>query len=202
MNIKTITISREYGSGGRIIGKILSEELGFDFYDKEIVSLVAKESGFNKDYIDEVEEKKDSKFWDNPYMINTVFNFKDFNKSNISNKDKIQIIQSDIIRNLTNNKPCIIIGRCADYVLNDREDVLNIFIYSNMEDKINRVINEYKVDEKDIENIIKNMDKSRANYYEMYTGQKWGNTKNYHMSLDSSKFGLRGCIEIIKNLLD
>lgn len=199
MGIRIITISREYGSGGRLIGQMLAQDLVLAFYDKEIVSLVAKESGFDIDYVKKTGEYAKSKFWDGAYLAGSRGTSPYLGSNLLSNRDKIQILQSKIIRNLADQVPCIIVGRCADYILNDRDDVLNVFIHSDIKDREKRVMDEYNIKRKDVKKEIMTTDKARSNHYEIYTGQKWGDSNNYHMTLNSGLFGLEGCKEIIKS---
>ncbi|NMB10352.1 MAG: cytidylate kinase-like family protein [Tissierellia bacterium] len=199
MSIKIITISREYGSGGHLIGQMLAQDLVLAFYDKEIVSLVAKESGFDIDYINKTGETAKSKFWDGAYLAGSRGTSPYLGNNLLSNRDKIQILQSKIIRNLADQVPCVIVGRCADYILNDRDDVLNVFIHSDIKSREKRVREEYNIKNRNIKKEILTIDKARSNHYEIYTGQKWGDSNNYDLTLNSGLFGLENCKELIKS---
>lgn len=178
-----ITISREYGSGGRFVGKLLAEKLGINFYDKELISLTAKESGLSKDYISIKDEKKKS----GNYMNN--------------NDDRIFIAEKKVIENLSRNESCVIVGRCADYILKDKKDVLKVFLYSNMEDKIKRVVKYYGIDKNKAEKIIEKENKERAKHYKYYTDRDWILTTNYDIMINVDKYGIESVVDYIINLI-
>lgn len=178
-----ITISREYGSGGRYVGKLLAEKLGIPCYDKEIIVDTAKESGLDIEYIKENEQIKND--------FNIYYN----------NDDNIYLCESKVIKNLA-MKPCIIIGRCADYILKDRNDVYNVFLYSSMDKKIDRVTKYYGIDAEKAKNEINKVNKRRAIHYEYYTNQKWNDVGNYDLAVNVDTLGVENTALMIKNIIE
>lgn len=192
----TVTISREYGSGGRLIGEIVAKKLDIAFYNRNLIDLTAERSGFAKDYITKREEQISSRFiWPNPISLRGGGSVPSGNY--YMNEDKMFIIQSNIIKELAQKESCVIVGRCADYVLQDSIDCLNIFIRSDQHHKLARLIDEYGVDEKKAKDVAANTDKGRYNYYTRYTNIRWGNSKHYNLVIDSGMFGIEGCAELI-----
>lgn len=177
-----ITISREYGSGGRYVGQILAESLGIPFYDKEVISLAAKESGYSEEYIRENEQKKKT------------------NSSEYNSDDQIFIAESKVIENLSKNS-CVIVGRCADYILKDKKNVVKIFLYSSMEDKVKRAVKYYGMDRKTAEKSIKKINKERAKHYEYYTNQKWTDFSHYDLAINVDSLGVEKTAEMIRSIL-
>lgn len=178
-----ITISREYGSGGRYVGKLLAEKLGIPCNDKEIIVDTAKESGLDIEYIKENEQIKND--------FNIYYN----------NDDNIYLCESKVIKNLA-MKPCIIIGRCADYILKDRNDVYNVFLYSSMDKKIDRVTKYYGIDAEKAKNEINRVNKRRAKHYEYYTNQKWNDVGNYDLAVNVDTLGVENTALMIKNIIE
>ena len=181
---KLVTISREYGSGGRIIGKILAEKLGVPFYDKEIIDMAVQESGFSREMIESAELKAKSSF---AYNLASALNFSEgMSSSPLSVNEKLFLAQFQVIAEIGNKEEGVIVGRCADYVLKDVPGVTNVFVHAEIEDRIKRSIEVYG-DEKDkIEHVINTYDKARQNYYNYHTCQKWGEYKNYNLAINSS----------------
>lgn len=190
---KIIAISRQFGSGGCTIGKLLSEQLDIPLYDREIISHVAKESGFAESYIEEKGEYSSSDKASGMFINRSCY-------TSASNEDTIWNFQTKFITEHAEKEPCIIIGRCADYILRDRPDVLRVFIHADMEERIKRITEVYKINDSDPEKLLHQKDKRRAAYYQFYTDIKWGDTKNFHITLDSSAFGIEKCVEILKTL--
>ena len=192
-----ITIGRQFGSGGRAIGEKLAEKLGVPFYDKELISLAAKESGMNPDVFNEVDEKAANSLL---YSLSMgMYNFgSGFSPmGDLPVNDKLYILQHKIIRNIAEKGSCVIVGRCADYVLRDRSDCVNVFIHANMEFRKQEAVKKHGIDEAHAEHIISKTDKSRANYYSFYSGQKWGMTENYDLCIDSSKLSEDHIVDLI-----
>lgn len=177
-----ITIAREYGSGGRYVGKLLANELNIPCYDKEIIRLTAKESGLEENYIKMQEQTK-----------------KDFNVY-YNNDDKIFLSETNVIKKLA-KKPCIIIGRCADYVLKNQKNVYKIYLYSDMNSKINRVVKYYNVDNTKARKEIEKINKDRKKHYNYYTNQKWDNLSNYDIAINVDVLGVEKTVEAIKAIL-
>ena len=198
-NKTIITISRQFGSGGREIGKKIADQLGIPFYDKELIEIAAKESGMDKELFEEDDARTSKGFrllgalgYSLGGPLSTI--------TELSLNDRLYLVQEEVIKGVACEGSCVIVGRCADYVLRDRSDVLNVYIHADMEDRKERAVHSYEVDERDIEGSIKKIDKRRANYYEYYTDRKWGRAENNDISINSSTFGIDGTVEIIKML--
>ena len=188
-----ITISREFGSGGHFIGEEVSKRLGIPFYDKNIIQQIAEKTGFSEDFVKEQSEYAPSK-----NMFAYAFVGRDHTGSSLS--DQVYAAQTQVIRNLAEKGSCIIIGRCADYILKDRPDTYHIFVYGDEYEKISRTQQLFNLSEKDARAMNRDMDKKRRLHYEYYTDRKWGRAENYDISLNSSTFGIDGCVEIIKEV--
>ena len=186
-----ITLGRQHGSNGREIARKLAEELGYSCYDKEIVDHAAGHSEFSKEIFDSYDEKRVS-----PYIISTP-HFIGFHEGFQLNM-QVASVQFDTIRAIADKDNCIIVGRCADYVLKDRKDCINVFIHANMEYRKERAIEIHDVKKNKAEQIVNKTDKVRANYYSFYSGQKWGLAQNYDISIDSSKLTTDQAVELIE----
>ncbi len=178
-----ITISREYGSGGRFVGKLLADKLGVNFYDKELISLTAKESGLSKEYILKEEQKK------------TNGNYID------NNDDLIFLAEQNIIRKLYQKESCVIVGRCADYALKDKKDVIKVFLYSDMKSKVNRAVKYYGLDKSKAEKEINKINKQRAKHYNHFTDKEWNSFENYDLAINVDKIGIEKTVEMINNTI-
>lgn len=192
-----ITIGRQFGSGGRAIGEKLAEKLGVRFYDKELISMAAKESGMSPDVFKQVDEKAANSLL---YSLSMgMYNFgSGFSAmGDLPVNDKLYMLQHKIIRKIADEESCVIVGRCADYVLKDRTDCVNIFIYADMEYRKQESIKKHGIDPARAEHIINKTDKSRANYYSFYSGQKWGAVENYDLCIDSSKLAEDKIVDLI-----
>ena len=197
MNNKIIlTIGRQFGSGGREIGKKLAKALNIAYYDKELMALAAKESGLSEEFFEKADERASSGL---SYAFTMGYSYMGlFTPYNdILSNDRLFLYQSDTIRNLAEKGSCVIVGRCADYILRERTDCLNVFIYGNTEDRVKRVIEEHRVPDAEAEVHVKKRDKKRAAHYKYITDQEWGDVKNYNLCLDSSKLGIEKCIALI-----
>lgn len=194
-----ITIGREFGSGGRIIGKKLAEALNIPYYDKELLAKSAKENGLSEEIFKNLDESVDFSYYyySVGLMINPMAGVTD-----LSLHDKVQMMQSEMIRKLAEKGPCVIVGRCSDYILQDCVPTLNVFILADKEDKAKRAVEEYGLNAKDIDNALIKMDKQRAQYYNFYTTKRWGKANNYDVCLNSSQFGIDGCVEILKEIVE
>ena len=181
-----ITVSREYGSGGRYIGRLIADKLGIKFYDKDLIAEVAKETGLSEDYIESNEQKRDSLAGlNNGYY------------SGLNNADELFIKESELIKKLAEQESCVIIGRCADFILKDKENVVKVFVYSNIEDKIIRATEIYGLDKNKVEKEIKRIDKLRANHYKYYTEKEWRAHTNYDICINSDTLGVEESAELI-----
>lgn len=191
MSNRVITISREFGSGGRTIGRKVAEKLGIPCYDAMLIQKIAEESGYAADYIRE-EGEYATGGW-----LSTVFTDRTMG---MTNQDKLWTIQSRVITELAEKASCVIVGRCADYILRDKADCLNVFIHASLEKRAERIVTEYGEREETPEQRLKEKDKRRAAYHRFYTDMKWGHAQNYHICLDSGKLGIDKCVEIISRL--
>lgn len=202
MKKKTIiTISRQFGSGGREIGKKLAEQLNIPFYDKELIEIAAKESGMDKELFEE-EGTRTSRGFHLLGALGYSLGGPLSTMTELSLNDRLFIVQSEVVKQVADEGPCVIVGRCADYVLSDRDDVLHVFIHADMEDRKERAIHSYEVDERDIESSVRKIDKRRSNYYEYYTDRKWGSADNYDISINTSTFGIDRSVAIIKDVIE
>lgn len=195
-----ITIGRQVGSGGRQIGKKLAEELGIAFYDKELINLASKESGICGEFFEKADEKTSGSllqaFAMGFSMNNAIFQNNDY----LSNESLFQI-QSDVIRKVAAEKSCILVGRCADYILRDHPDCISIFISASMEDRVRQVMEYNQLTEKEAEEYIHKVDKSRASYYNYYTDKEWGAAASYDLCMNSSVFGIQGTTDFIHSII-
>lgn len=185
-----VTVSREYGSGGRYVAKLLSEKLGVKFYDKEIVTKLAEETGLSEEYIEENEQKRG--------ILSTLENDQ---VTGLSNKDELFIKETELIKKLARKDSCVIVGRCADFILKNNRNVVKVFIYSDMEDKIKRATKFYGLDKEKAEKEIKNIDKQRANHYKYYTEREWKEYSNYDICINSDTFGVEKSADIIYDMI-
>ena len=185
-----ITISREYGSGGRYIGKLIAEKLGIKLFDKEFIEKVAYETGLSEAYIENNEQKR-----------NILESFNSGYYSGLNNSDELFIKESEIIKKLADTESCVIIGRCSDFILQDRKNVFNVFVYSDMENRIKRAIEFYGIDKTKAEKEIKRIDKLRANHYKYYTEKEWNNHTNYDICINSDAIGIENAANLICDML-
>jgi cytidylate kinase len=202
MSKYVITIARGYGSGGKTIGKMLAEELGIPFYDRDLLRLASDDSGINQDLFAKADEKlKKSLLFNiasNVYKGELIPPDSDDFVSN----DNLFNYQAKIIKELATTESCVIIGRCADFVLKDYENVVKVFVHAPLEDCINTLKEMTGKPDKEIEKQIATIDKHRAEYYKYYTGRDWEDVKNYDLCLNSSKLAFGKCVEIVKAYMD
>lgn len=189
MNIPVITIAREYGSGGRLIAEKLAKNLQIPFYDKELIVLASQKSGFTEEYIRQAEQVKSASFLYNLYMTSQVFPM----------SDQIFLLQSKIIQELAEKGPCVILGRCADYVLRDMPNCMNVFVHAPLEERVHRASKEYGDTASNMEDYIRKQDKKRSSYYNYFSQNKWGSVKQYHLAI-SSTFGIQKTAKIIEDV--
>lgn len=186
-----ITISREYGSGGRYIGKLVAEKLGIKLYDKEFIQKVSAETGLSEEYIENKEQKRDVLAG-----LNNGYYF------GLDNSDELFLKESELIKDIAEKESCVIVGRCADFILNEKKDVLKIFIYSDMDNKIKRATEFYGLSKAKAEKEIKHIDKLRANHYKYYTEREWKDFSNYDICINSDKLGVESVAELICKLVN
>ena len=187
---RIITISREFGSGGRFIGEEVAKKLGIAYYDKNIIGQIAEKSGLSPEYIQENAELSPKKG-----LFAYAFSGRDITGKSV--EDMVYEAQRNIILELAEKEPCVIIGRNADYILQDRDDVLNVFIHGDMLEKIKRITGLYNVKEKEAVKMMADTDKRRRTNYSFYTDQNWGKASNYTLCLNSSQLGYDRCEMII-----
>lgn len=189
---KVITIGREFGSGGRTIAKMTGEVLGIPVYDNELLTRMAKESGLARSYI---ERKADGTTLSN-LIARSLSGLGGY--AQMTSEDYLWQIQRKVILELASRGPCIIVGRCADFILKDQVDCLRVFIYADKEKRAKRILHEYK-EESDIpvEQRIEEKDKRRSAFYRYHTDTKWGRVHNYHICLDSGMLGFEACVKIL-----
>lgn len=192
MSNHIITISRQYGSGGRFIGKLLAEKLGIPLYDNELITLAAQKSGYSETIFENVEKTSTHSLLYSLSMFGTTAGV-----YGLPLADKVFIVQSEIIKKVAAEGSCVIVGRCADYILKDEQNIIDVFIHSDIENRIKRAVTYYDLlPEKAKEAIVKT-DKRRASYYNYYTGLRWGDANNYEISLYSDKIGIENCVDIL-----
>ena len=199
MDKKLITISREFGSGGRLIGKRLAEKLDIPYYDKELLDRIAEESGFSKELIVEAEKKAKNSFL---YSLASAMGTGEAGPESLSLNERFFLAQFDTIRRIADEGSCVIVGRCADYVLRGMPEATNVFIYAEEADKIKRAVQEYGVPEDSVKKLMKDTDKARANYYSYHTGRKWGDHVNYNLSIDSGYIEIEDIVNLIIKYTD
>ena len=187
---RIITISREFGSGGRFIGEEVAKKLGIAYYDKNVINEIAEKSGLSPEYIQENAELSPKKG-----LFAYAFSGRDITGKSV--EDMVYEAQRNIILELAEKEPCVIIGRNADYILKDRDDVLNVFIHGDMPEKIKRITGLYNVKEKEAVKTMADTDKRRRTNYNFYTDQNWGKASNYTLCLNSSQLGYDRCEMII-----
>ena len=188
MENRIITISREFGSGGRTIGKMVAEKLGIPCYDAEIIQKMADETGFAPDYVKEAGEYSPGSF------LSAAFSNRMFGPTN---EDILWQHQYRVITELAEKGPCVIVGRCADYILEDKADCLKVFIHADLEFRAKRIVEVYGERAESPEERIKDKDKRRAAYHRFYTNMKWGYAQNYDLTLNSGVLGIDNCVDII-----
>lgn len=196
-----ITISREFGSGGREIGKVLAEQLGIPFYDKELLEIASKESGICQELFVKHDESSTNSFLFSLVMGNYPVTADGRINPDMPLNHKIFLAQFDTIKGLAEKGPCVIVGRCADYVLKNMPNVINFFISGNIIEKKARILERYDIEKNKAEDFIRKTDKRRASYYNYYTDMKWGEAKNYDLCINSSKTGVEGAVKLMKDYI-
>lgn len=196
-NKMIITIGRQYGSAGLEIGKKLAEELGVNLYDKEMLKRAAKESGLCEELFETHDEKPTNSFLYSLVMDTYSLGYSSSSYADMPINHKVFLAQFDTIKKIANEGPCVMVGRCADYALEDYKNVINVFIYADMEQRIRRIAQKYDLTDAKAKDIIVKTDKKRASYYNYYTNKEWGNAKGYDLCLNSGKLGVYGTVKAI-----
>lgn len=194
-----ITIGREYGSGGREIGKALAEKLGISFYDKQIISLAAEKSGLSPEFITNNEQRVRSGFMQN-LAASAAYQSGFFSSQYLPLSETIFISQAQVVRDIAARERAVIVGRCADYILSGRKNTVNIFIHAPIEDRVRRIMALYQLSEADAMKAIATSDKERGNHYFRYTDMKWGKAQNYDICVNSALMGVEKTAEMLAKL--
>lgn len=181
---KVITISRQYGSGGREIGERLAKELGVEFYDNKLLEVAAKNSGIHQSHFEENDEKRSNSLL---YLLSTTYG-----QGGVPFDDSLFFAKLEAIQKIASEESCVIMGRCADYVLKDFSNVLNVFISAPFEQRVKRAEEVYGITPKHSADYVKRIDKQRTSYYNYYTDRRWGQPQNYHLCIDSTALGIEG----------
>lgn len=193
MKNRIITISREFGSGGRTVGKLAAQKLDIPCYDQELIEKIAEQSGFAPEYIKEQGEYAVRARWLSNAMASRFSN-------GLTSQDQLWLIQRKVILELAEKGPCVIVGRCADYILREEADCLTAFIHASMEKRAERIVQVYGEREETPEKRLRDKDKRRAAYYQFYTDMTWGDARHYDVALDSGVFGIEKCVSTLVHL--
>lgn len=197
-----ITIGRQYGSAGREIGLRLAQELGIKCYDKELLDRAAKDSGMCQELFENHDEKPTNSFLYSLVMDTYSFGYASNSFADMPINQKVFLAQFESIKNIANEGPCILVGRCADYALADYPNLLSVFIHASLKNRIRRIATLYDLSDAKAKDRIVRADKKRASYYNYYTSKRWGDTDSYHMCVDSGLFGVDGAVAVIKTAVE
>ncbi|MBO4909690.1 MAG: cytidylate kinase-like family protein [Lachnospiraceae bacterium] len=197
-----ITIGRQFGSGGREIGEKLSKAYGINYYDRELLTRAAKESGFCEEILQNHDERPTNSFLYNLVIDTYSFGYNSSSFVDMPISQKVFLAQFDTIKKVAEEGPCVIVGRCADYALEGRDNVINLFIYADEDFKIRRVMDIYDLDENKARDMINKKDKQRQSYYNYYTNRKWGKADTYDLCINSSVLGIDGSVKLIKQFVE
>lgn len=192
------TIGREFGSGGKDVGEKLAKKLGIPFYDKDLLSRAASESGLCEEIFHMQDEKPTSSFLYS--LVTDTYSFSHhYGNANLDMplSQKVFLAQFDAIKKIASEGSCVIVGRCADYALSEHKNCINAFIYAGKDYRISRVATELNLSENKAKDLINRTDKQRASYYNFYTNKKWGDSRSYDLALNSQKLGIDGCVELL-----
>ena len=196
-----ITISRQFGSGGREIGKKIADSFGIAFYDEELIALAAKESGFSEDIFEKADEAPSNSFLYSLVMGSNPMGSLFFRNDDLLTNDKLFSIQSKVIRDIGKKGSCVIVGRGSDYILREEKNLTRIYFHADTEFRIKRIMELYNLSEKEAKTSIIKADKKRNNYYNYYTGNEWTDLKNYDIIINSSKTGVENTISTVVNYI-
>ena len=195
-----ITISRQYGSGGRFIGRKLAEALDIPFYDKEIILRAAEQSGLSREVLEQLEEKPTNSLLYTP-SLNAGLLRGGTVPPELPLSDQVFLVQADTIRKMADQGPCVIVGRCSEYILRNRKNCVNIFLYADMDSRIARATTYYGLAPEKAQEKLQKMDKKRASYHQFYTGNKWGQAEHYHLAINTGALGVDGTVELIRQFV-
>lgn len=196
-----LTIGRQFGSGGREIGQKLADRLGISYYDKELMAIAAKESGLSEDFFEKADEQASNGL---SYAFTMGFSYMGMYApySDILSNDGLFKLQSDAIRKLAEQESCVLVGRCADYILRDDPACASFFIHNKMEVRIQRIVKSMHITVEEAKELMNKTDKSRAAYYNYYTNKTWGASSSYDLSIDASILGVDDTVEFIKDFVE
>ena len=192
-----ITIGRQYGSAGREIGYKIADDLGIKLYDKEMLARAAKESGICEEIFENHDEKPTNSFLYSLVMDTYSMGYTGNTYTDMPINHKVFLAQFDTIKKIAEQGPCVIVGRCADYALADNPDCMHIFIHADLDHRIERISEKMNLPANKARDTILKTDKQRASYYNYYTSKKWGDSRSYHLTLDSGHIGIDGCVDLI-----
>lgn len=202
MSNLVITIGRQYGSAGRQIGQKIAQDFGIKCYDKELLAVAAKESGLCHELFESHDEKPTNSFLYSLVMDTYSMGYTSTGYVDMPINHKVFLAQFDAIKKLAEQESCIIVGRCADYALEEYPGMISVFIHAKLEDRIRRIKRLYNMTDDKAKELILKTDKKRASYYNYYSSKKWGDAKSYHLSIDSSLLGIDRSVEIIKKFVE
>lgn len=203
MGHKIITISRQYGSGGRNVGLKIARRYNMEYFDKELLEEAAKKSGISKELFEMHDEKPTSSFLFSMVSDGYFFGYPSVNScGDMPISQKVFLAQFDTIKEIAKERSCVIVGRCADYALQDFDDVINVFVSANMETRLENVMTETGNTREKARDLIIKVDKRRAGYYNYYTNKKWGAAESYDLCVNSSIIGIDGCVETVVKFAD
>ena len=197
-----ITIGRQFGSAGHEICERLAKHYGIKFYDKDLLTRAAKESGFCEEMIKIHDERPTNSFLYNLVMDTYSFGYNSSSFVDMPISQKVFLAQFDTIKKIADEGPCVIVGRCADYALADYKNCINIFIHANEENKIKRVMEKFDLSEQKAKDMMIKKDKQRQSYYNYYSSKKWGRSDNYDISINSSKLGIEGTVNLLISYIE
>jgi len=197
-----ITIGRQFGSGGHEIGEKLAKKLNIPFYDRELLTRAAKESGFCEEMLETHDERPTNSFLYNLVMDTYSFGYNSSSFVDMPISHKVFLAQFDTIKKIASEGPCVIVGRCADYALSEFSNCVHIFIHADEKDKIKRIMKKYELTEAKAKDMINKKDKQRQSYYNYYSSKKWGRSDTYDLSVNSGKLGVDGTVNLIMQYIE
>lgn len=195
--LPVITISRQFGSGGHEVGEKLARQLDVPFYDKALIAMAAKQSGLSEEVFASADEKASSSLLYSMVMGSYSFGARVPGINEMPINDKLFLIQSDIIKKAAEEGPCVIIGRCADYILREHGNCMNVFIHASKEDRVRRSVAKKDCEERKAADFVTKKDKQRANYYNFYSNKRWDDLQNYDITIDTSRFTVDEAVELL-----
>lgn len=195
--LPVITIARQYGSGGHEIGERVAEKLNIPLLDKQLIAMAAKQSGLSEEVFQRADEKAGSSLLYSMVMGNYTFGSRITGVNEMPINDKLFLLQNDIIKKQADQGPCVVIGRCADYILREYDNVFHVFIHANKQARIDRIVRKGLSDAKKAPDFIVKRDKQRANYYNFYSNRRWDDLSNYHLTLDASLYTTDEAADVI-----